>query len=60
MRNSFDEEKVDKRPGARTSRIDPVDACVDAHTMYLKTREVLKVDVESELAKYLEMMNWHK
>jgi phage terminase large subunit-like protein len=59
-RNSFDEEKVDKRPGARTSRIDPVDACVDAHTMYLKTRETVKVDVESELAKYLQMMNWKK
>lgn len=60
VRNSFDEEKVDKKPGARTSRIDPVDACVDAHTLYLKTRETVKVDVESELAKYLQMMNWHK
>ncbi|MBQ5832468.1 MAG: terminase large subunit, partial [Selenomonadales bacterium] len=59
-RNSFDEEKVDKKPGARTARIDPVDACIDAHTMYLKTRETVKVDVESELAKYLEMMNWKK
>ncbi len=59
-RNSFDEEKVDKRPGARTARIDPVDACIDAHTMYLKTRETVKVDVESELAKYLQMMNWKK
>ena len=57
-RNSFDEEKVDKKPGARTSRIDPVDACVDAHTMYLKTRETVKVDVASELEKYLQMMNW--
>ncbi|MBO7309483.1 MAG: terminase large subunit [Kiritimatiellae bacterium] len=60
IRNSFDEEKVDKKPGARTSRIDPVDACVDAHTMYLKTRETVKVDVESELAKYLQMMNWKR
>lgn len=59
-RNSFDEEKVDKRPGARTARIDPVDACIDAHTMYLKTRETVKVDVESELARYLQMMNWKK
>jgi phage terminase large subunit-like protein len=59
-RNSFDEEKVDKRPGARTARIDPVDACIDAHTMYLKTRETVKVDVESELEKYLQMMNWKK
>lgn len=57
-RNSFDEEKVDKRPGARTARIDPVDACVDAHTMYLKTRETVKVDVATELEKYLQMMNW--
>ena len=59
-RNSFDEEKVDKKPGARTARIDPVDACIDAHTMYLKTRETVKVDVESELEKYLQMMNWKK
>ena len=60
VRNSFDEEKVDKKDGARTKRIDPVDACIDAHTMYLKLRGPEKVDVESELEKYLKMMNWKR
>lgn len=60
VRNSFDEEKVDKREGARTKRIDPVDACIDAHTVYIKTRETVKIDVESELEKYLSMMKWKR
>lgn len=60
VRNSFNEEKVDKRDGARTKRIDPVDACIDAHTVYLKTREAVKVDVETELENYLKMMNWKR
>lgn len=60
VRNSFNEEKVDKRDGARTKRIDPVDACIDAHTVYLKTREAVKVDVETELKNYLKMMNWKR
>lgn len=58
VRNSFDEIKVDKKPGQRYRRIDPVDACIDAHTVYIKTRETVKVDIESELAKYISMMNW--
>ena len=60
VRNSFNEEKVDKRDGARTKRIDPVDACIDAHTVYIKTREAVKVDVETELENYLKMMNWKR
>ena len=60
VRNSFNEEKVDKRDNARTKRIDPVDACIDAHTVYIKTREAVKVDVESELENYLKLMNWKR
>ena len=60
VRNSFGEEKVDKRDNARTKRIDPVDACIDAHTVYIKTREAVKVDVESELENYLKLMNWKR
>ena len=60
VRNSFDEEKIDKREGARTKRIDPVDACIDSHTLYIKTRETVKVDVETELENYLRLMNWKR
>lgn len=60
VRNSFDEIKVDKKPGQRFKRIDPVDACIDAHAVMLKNRIEFKVDVESELDKYLEAMGWKK
>lgn len=58
VRNSFDEIKVDKKPGARYKRIDPVDACIDAHACMLKNKTVEVVDVESELDKYLKAMGW--
>ena len=60
VRNSFDEIKIDKKPGQRFKRIDPVDACIDAHACMIssKTKEV--VDVESELDKYLKTMGWKK
>ena len=60
VRNSFDEIKVDKKPGARNKRIDPVDACIDAHACMLKNRTAEVVDVESELDKYLKAMGWKK
>ena len=60
VRNSFDEVKVDKKPGARYKRIDPVDACIDAHACMLKNKTVEVVDVESELDKYLVAMGWKK
>ena len=60
VRNSFDEIKVDKKPGARFKRIDPVDACIDAHACMLKNRTAVVVDVESELDKYLKAMGWKK
>lgn len=58
VRNSFDEIKVDKKPGSRFSRIDPVDACIDAHACMLKNKTAEVVDVESELDKYLKAMGW--
>ena len=60
VRNSFDEIKVDKKPGKRFKRIDPVDACIDAHACKLKNRTKEVVDVENELDKYLEIMGWKK
>lgn len=60
VRNSFDEIKVDKKPGARFKRIDPVDACIDAHACRLKNKTVEVVDVKDELEKYLIAMKWKK
>ena len=58
VRNSFDEIKVDKKPGQRYKRIDPVDACIDSHAVMLKHKTKEVVDVQSELEKYLEAMGW--
>lgn len=58
VRNSFDEIKVDKKPGQRFKRIDPVDACVDAHAVMLKNRTKEVVDIESEMDRYLIAMGW--
>lgn len=60
VRNSFDEIKIDKKPGSRYKRIDPVDACIDAHACMLKNKTKEVVDVTSELDKYLEAMGWKK
>ena len=60
VRNSFDEIKVDKKPGKKYKRIDPVDSCVDAHACMLKNKNYEVVDVESELDRYLKNMGWNK
>lgn len=58
VRNSFDEVKVDKKQGKNTKRIDPVDACIDAHYARMVQRDSEIVDVDEEMAKYLEAMGW--
>lgn len=58
VRNSFDEIKVDKRPGQQFKRIDPVDAVIDAHAVRIKSRPEEQVDVETELTNYLDLMGW--
>ena len=59
VRNSFDEIKIDKKPGARFKRIDPCDAVIDAHALQLITTGGEEpVDIEGELEKYLDMMGW--
>lgn len=59
VRNSFEEIKIDKKPGAKFKRIDPVDAIIDAHAlMLLNTGGAGAIDVESELEAYLAMMGW--
>lgn len=58
VRNSFDEIKVDKRAGAKYKRIDPVDACIDAHALMIANKTEVKVDLENEMEKYLASMGW--
>ena len=55
VRNSFDEIKVDKKPSARAKRIDPVDACIDAHYLALKYKTT---DVDELMDNYLSAMGW--
>lgn len=60
VRNSFEEIKVDKKPGARFKRIDPVDAVIDAHAlMLIDTGGEVPVDVSEALDEYLSMMGWN-
>lgn len=58
VRNSFDEVKIDKKPGTRFKRIDPVDALVDAHALMLITTGGDPIDIEGELDNYLALMGW--
>lgn len=59
VRNSFEEIKIDKKPGARFKRIDPVDAFIDAHALMLLSHgDAAPVDVSGELDNYLTMMGW--
>lgn len=59
VRNSFEEIKVDKKPGVRFKRIDPVDAIIDAHAlMLISTGGEASVDVSEALDDYLAMMGW--
>lgn len=60
VKNSFGEVKVDKEPKARFKRIDPVDACINAHSIMMKNRQEPVINVESEMDKYLELMGWNK
>ena len=59
VRNSFEEIKVDKKPGAKFKRIDPVDAVIDAHALMLVTTGGdVAPDISSDLDEYLKMMGW--
>ena len=58
VRNSFGEIKIDKKPGERYKRIDPVDAIIDAHALMLMSNSAPPVDVHTELENYLALMGW--
>ncbi len=55
--NSFGECKVDKKDD-RFKRIDPVDACIDAHFARIAQQEAEVTDVDEEMRNYLEIMGW--
>lgn len=56
VENSFGEKKIDKKDGKRNARIDPVDACVDAHVCMLKSKEHKNIDVQDALSDYLNAL----
>lgn len=59
VRNSFEEIKVDKKPGARFKRIDPVDAFIDSHyVVMLNAGDNAPLDINEALNDYLAMMRW--
>ncbi len=58
VRNSFEEIKVDKKPGARFKRIDPVDAFIDSHYVVMLNNDAVPLDINEALNDYLAMMGW--
>ena len=59
VRNSFEEIKVDKKPGARFKRIDPVDALIDSHyVVLLNSGDNAPLDINDALNEYLADMGW--
>lgn len=58
VQNSFKEIKVDKQSGFKHQRIDPVDACIDAHALLLKS-STKPVDINNQLDRYLNIMGWN-
>ena len=55
VENSFEEIKIDKQSGKRNSRIDPVDAAIDAHFCSMKGQPE-KYDINAEMERYLKMI----
>ena len=49
---------MDKEPNARTKRIDPVDAMINAHITQMKFAEKEKIDYNKEMEDYLDQMGW--
>lgn len=52
--NSFGEIKVDKEPGQRCKRIDPVDAAIDAHLIAMKP--TVQIDLDDSIGKFMDLM----
>ena len=58
VRNSFEEIKVDKKPGSRFKRIDPVDAFIDSHYVLMLNNDSVPIDLSEALKDYLADMGW--
>lgn len=56
VNNSVGEIKVDKEGNKRNKRIDPVDAAVDAHYVFVKNKNEKQIDVNNEIEEFLKMM----
>ncbi len=54
VENSFGEIKVDKEPGQRHKRIDPVDAAIDAHVLGMKKEK--PIDLDDSIGKFMDLM----
>ena len=59
VKNSFGEKKIDKEKDAKTKRIDPIDAVIDAHITQMKLKEKEPVDYNKEMENYLKNMGWN-
>ena len=58
VENSFKEIKIEKRDFKNGNRIDPVDACIDAHFCKMMARQETPVDPNEMMEDYLEEMGW--
>ncbi len=57
-KNSFKEIKIDKRNALNGNRIDPVDACIDAHYCRLQDKGRAVINHDEQMTDYLETMGW--
>ena len=57
-KNSFDEIKIDKRESLKGNRIDPNDACIDAHFCYLQDNGEEHIDHDEMMTEYLSELGW--
>ena len=58
VRNSFGEMKIDKEPNAQHRRIDPIDALINAYTMYLRRKDNEPIDHTESFNAYMAAMGW--
>ncbi|MEE1263498.1 terminase large subunit [Ruminococcus sp.] len=58
VENSFKEIKIEKRDFKNGNRIDPVDACIDAHFCKMMARQETPVDPNEMMEDYLKEMGW--
>ncbi len=57
-KNSFDEIKIDKRESLKGNRIDPIDACIDAHFCYMQDKGEEPVNHDQMMTNYLTELGW--